>query len=133
MAKFIGKMPTELIKEFEMLESRTEEMLEEMTKAGADVVYGNMSGSIPSVLRGNLIKTRTYKTPSDDGINTKVMVSGYFFNENNKLTPAPLVANLFEYGRSNSPYPKRPFLRRSFTAGTIKSAMLAVQKRYIKD
>lgn len=133
MAEFIGKLPTELIKEFEMLESRTEEMLEEMTKAGADVVYGNMSGSIPSVLRGNLIKTRTYKTPSDDGINTKVMVSGYFFNKNNKLTPAPLVANLFEYGRSNSPYPKRPFLRSSFTAGTIKSAMLAVQKRYIKD
>lgn len=133
MAKFIGKMPTELIKEFEMLESRTEEMLEEMTKAGADVVYGNMSAAIPESLRGNLIKTRTYKTPSDDGINTKVMVSGYFFNENNKLTPAPLVANLFEYGRSNSPYPKRPFLRRSFTAGTIKSAMLAVQKKYIKD
>lgn len=133
MAKFIGKMPTELIKEFEMLESQTEEMLEEMTKAGADVVYGNMSGAIPSCLRGNLIKTRTYKTPSDDGINTKVMVSGYFFNKNGKLTPAPLVANLFEYGRSNSPYPKRPFLRRSFTAGTIKSAMLAVQKRYIKD
>lgn len=133
MAKFIGKIPTELIKEFEMLESRTEEMLEEMTKAGADVVYGNMSAAIPESLRGNLIKTRTYKTPSDDGINTKVMVSGYFFNENNKLTPAPLVANLFEYGRSNSPYPKRPFLRRSFTAGTIKSAMLAVQKKYIKD
>lgn len=133
MAKFIGKMPTELIKEFEMLESRTEEMLGEMTKAGADVVYSNMSGAIPDVLRGKLIKTRVYKTPSDDGINTKVMVSGYFFNENNKLTPAPLVANLFEYGRSNSPYPKRPFLRRSFTAGTIKSAMLAVQKRYIKD
>lgn len=133
MAKFIGKMPTELIKEFEMLESRTEEMLGEMTKAGADVVYSNMSGAIPDVLRGKLIKTRVYKTPSDDGINTKVMVSGYFFNENNKLTPAPLVANLFEYGRSNSPYPKRPFLRRSFTAGTIKSAMLAVQKKYIKD
>ena len=133
MAKFIGKMPTELIKEFEMLESQTEEMLGEMTKAGADVVYSNMAGAIPDVLRDKLIKTRVYKTPSDDGINTKVMVSGYFFNENNKLTPAPLVANLFEYGRSNSPYPKRPFLRRSFTPGTIKSAMLAVQKRYIKD
>lgn len=133
MARFVAKMPTELIKEFEMLESRTEEMLGEMTKAGADVVYSNMSGAIPDVLRGKLIKTRVYKTPSDDGINTKVMVSGYFFNENNKLTPAPLVANLFEYGRSNSPYPKRPFLRRSFTAGTIKSAMLAVQKKYIKD
>lgn len=133
MAKFIGKMPNELIKEFEMLESQTEEMLGEMTKAGADVVYSNMAGAIPDVLRGKLIKTRVYKTPSDDGINTKVMVSGYFFNENNKLTPAPLVANLFEYGRSNSPYPKRPFLRRSFTPGTIKSAMLAVQKKYIKD
>lgn len=133
MAKFIGKMPTELIKEFEMLESQTEEMLGEMTKAGADVVYSNMAGAIPDVLRDKLIKTRVYKTPSDDGINTKVMVSGYFFNENNKLTPAPLVANLFEYGRSNSPYPKRPFLRRSFTPGTIKSAMLAVQKKYIKD
>lgn len=133
MAKFVIKVPNELIKQFDMLDSNTEKMLEEMTDAGADVVFRTMSANIPQSLRGNLIKTRTYKTPSDGGINTKVMVSGYFFNKNNKFTPAPLVANLFEYGRSTSPYPKKPFMRRSFNKGAITAAMMKVQDKYIKD
>ena len=133
MAKFVIKVPNELIKEFDMLESNTEKMLEEMTEAGADVVYRNMKSRAPEALRDKIIKTRVYRTPSDDGINTKVMVSGYFFNKNNKFTPAPLVANLFEYGRSTSPYPKKPFMRRSFNKGAITAAMMKVQDKYIKD
>ena len=73
--------------------------------------------------------TKTYKTPSDDGINTKVGFFGYFKNENGRLTPAPLVANVFEYGRSNLPFPKQPFMRKSFKKKEIEDAMLKAQKQ----
>ena len=57
--------------------------------------------------------------------------SCYFINENGEKIPAPLVANVTEYGRSNSPYPKKPFLRRSFKKSEIEKAMQAVQDKYI--
>ena len=69
---------------------------------------------------------------SDDGVNTKVAFYGYFINKNGEKIPAPLVANVTEYGRSNSPYPKKPFLRRSFKKSDIERAMLEIQKQYIK-
>jgi hypothetical protein len=73
--------------------------------------------------------TKTYKTPSDDGINTKVGFYGYFENEDGKTVPAPLVANVFEYGRSTSTFPKQPFLRKSFKKSEIEQAMLKAQKQ----
>ena len=39
MAGFSAELPNELIKSFQELETNTEEMLGEMTKAGAEVVY----------------------------------------------------------------------------------------------
>ena len=133
MAKFQTELPTELIQQFERLQLNTEKMLEEMTKAGAQCAYARMVAAAPEGLRKHIITTRTYKTPSDDGINTKVMVSGYFTNRWGQKVPAPLVANVFEYGRSNLPFPKHPFLRKSFNKGEIESAMLAVQGRYIQE
>ena len=133
MAGFKTELPNELIRQFEKLSVDTEQMLEDMTKAGAQTVYGAMIASAPPALRGNIIITRSYKTPSDDGINTKVMISGYFINRNGKMTPAPMVANFYEYGRSNAPFPKKPFMRKSFKAGAIRSAMLGVQKKYIPE
>lgn len=133
MARFEGELPNELIQQFERLQLNTEKMLEEMTKAGAQTVYSNMKAAAPKVLSDHIVITRTYKTPSDDGINTKVMISGYFLNRWGQTVPAPLVANVFEYGRSNHPFPKRPFLRKAFNKGQIESAMLAVQGRYIKE
>ena len=38
MARFKAEMPTDLINAFKSLETNTDKMLEEMTKAGADVV-----------------------------------------------------------------------------------------------
>lgn len=137
MANFVGGMSEDLIKMFTDLELNTEQMLSEMVRAGAEVVYTNVNAKIPKdfkkALNGNNIKvTRAYKTPSDNGINSQVTISGYFINEDKKVTPAPLVANLFEYGRSTSPYPKKPFLRNSFKANEIEKAMLKVQDEYIK-
>lgn len=137
MARFEGGLPTELIKQFETLEINTEKMLGEMVQAGAEIARQNIEAKMPSALReslgsDNIIISRVYKTPSDDGINCQAMIVGYFTNRNGERIPAPLVANVFEYGRSNSPFPKQPFFRQSFNKGQIEKAMLRVQEKYIK-
>lgn len=136
MARFKAELPNDIIKEFEKVEKNTDKMLKEMTEAGAKVVLENIKASIPaSWYASNIMKclkvTKTYKTPSDDGVNTKVAFYGYFINRNKERIPAPLVANVTEYGRSNSPYPKKPFMRRSFKKAQIEKAMQAVQDKYI--
>ena len=138
MAKFTGSLPTELIKQFETLELNTEKMLGEMVETGAEVARQNIEAKMPRALRealgsDNIIVSRVYKTPSDDGINCQAMIVGYFTNRNGERIPAPLVANVFEYGRSNSPFPKQPFFRQSFNKSQITKAMLEVQKKYIKE
>ena len=136
MARFNAEIPNEIIKQVDELESKTEEMMKAMTQEAADVVLQNIRANAPagvkeSPMMGCLIKTKAYKTPSDEGINTKVGFSGYFTNENGKRTPAPLVANVFEYGRSNSPFPKQPFIRKSFKKAAIEAAMKKVEDKYI--
>lgn len=138
MARFNAELPNDIIKQIEELEGSTEKMLSEMTEAGAKIVFDNIKAGVPAAwLDSNIMSclqiTKTYKTPSDDGINTKVAFYGYFKNEEGKIVPAPLVANVTEYGRSNSPYPKKPFLRKAFRKVQIEKAMLSVQKKYIKE
>jgi len=137
MARFDAELPTELIRQMDELSNNAEDMLKEMTQAGADTVMNNVLSNLPSGFRGSdimtcLKKTRAYKTPSDDGINTKVAFYGYFRNKAGKKTPAPLVCNLFEYGRSSSDFPKHPFMRKSFRKGEIEAVMMQVQQKYIK-
>ena len=134
MAKFEMQLPTEIMKDIQKIYDNSEEIFGEMTKAGAEVVNRNIEANVPQSIRNskmmNCLKvTKTYKTPSDDGINTKVGFYGYFQNEDGKTVPAPLVANVFEYGRSNLPFPKHPFMRKSFKKSEIEQAMLKAQKR----
>ena len=136
MARFKTELPNDIIKQFATIEKNTDKMLEEMTEAGAKVVLSNIKSSIPSSwYSSNIMKclkvTKPYKTPSDDGVNTKVAFYGYFINRHNEKIPAPLVANVTEYGRHNSPYPKKPFLRKSFKKAQIEKAMQAIQDKYI--
>ena len=136
MASFEKQLPTELMEQFESLDKNTDTMLKEMTREGAKKVLANVKANVPQSFRKSGIMkclklTRSYKTPSDDGINTKVAFYGYFENEDGKRTPAPMVCNLFEYGRSNSPYPRHPFMRRSFVSSEIASAMEKVQEKYL--
>nr|DAX39472.1 MAG TPA: hypothetical protein [Caudoviricetes sp.] len=130
------ELPDDLIKTFSSIEKNTDKMLGEMTKAGAEVVVDIVKANLPEGLKdlpsSNITLTKTYKTPSDDGINTKVVISGYFTNKNGKRTPAPLVANMFEYGSSKREYPKQPFFRKSFRKAQIEKAMLDVQDKYLK-
>lgn len=136
MARFQMELPNDLIKEFEKLEKNTEQMMGEMTKAGAEVVMANIKKNIPSSFLDsdimNCLKlTRVYKTPSDDGINTKIGFYGYFKNHFGVKTPAPLVVNVFEHGSSK--VSKKPFFRKSFKKSQIEKAMLETQKQYIKE
>lgn len=136
MAKFKAELPNDIIKQFSKLEKDTDKMLKEMTEAGAKLVYDSIKTSVPSSwYSSDIMKclkiTKSYKTPSDDGVNTKVAFYGYFINRNGERIPAPLVANVTEYGRSNSPYPKKPFMRKSFNRAKITKAMEAVQDKYI--
>jgi hypothetical protein len=136
MAVFAAELPNDIIKQIEGIEKNTDKMLSEMTEAAAQLVYENIKVGVPASWFGSDIMkclqiTKTYKTPSDDGVNTKVAFYGYFTNEKGRKTPAPLVANVTEYGRSNLPYKKHPFLRKAFNKAQIEKAMQAVQDQYI--
>ena len=136
MAQFKTELPNDLIKQFESLDKNVQKMLEEMTQAGAETVLKNIKSAVPSSwYSSNIMKclqiTKPYKTPSDGGINSKIAFYGYFTDQDGRRKPAPLVANVTEYGRSNSPYPKKPFLRRSFKKNEIEKAMMEVQDKYI--
>ena len=79
MAKFSAELPNDLIKQFQDLaDGGAEKMMKEMVDAGADVVEKNLRANMrkvfkdPSRLEKCLVKTKTYKTKSDDGVNKKV-------------------------------------------------------------
>ena len=132
MARYEMQLPDEIMKDIQRLNDNYETIFGGMTKAGAEVALQNIQANVPasfkdSNIMGCLKMTRTYKTPSDDGINTKVGFYGYFINHNGVRTPAPLVANVFEYGSTK--FSKRPFLRRSFSKGRIEKAMLDAQRK----
>lgn len=136
MARFNAEMPTELIKLFDELGADAHEMLGEMTQAGAEVVLTNVKANVPASFRGSdimncLVITRVYRTPSDDGLNTKVAFYGYFVNKAGETVPAELVCNVMEYGRSKAPVQKHPFMRKSFKKRQIEAAMQKVQDKYI--
>ena len=133
MAKFNLELPTGIMNDLQHIYNDSDKIFGAMTKAGAEVVKKNIIASVPQSIRNSKMMqclkiTKTFKTPSDDGINTKVGFYGYFQNEDGKTVPAPLVANVFEYGRSNLPFPKHPFMRKSFKKTEIEQAMLQAQR-----
>lgn len=136
MAQFEMQLPDNIIKDFAAISKNYEKIFGGMTKAGAKEVKKKVESNLPLGLRQSknfkkcLKLSRVYRTPSDDGINTKVMISGYFINRDGRKTPAPLVANTFEYGRSNgNKFPKQPFFRKSFNQQAITKVMLEEQKK----
>lgn len=133
MAKVIVDIDDSVLKDISYIDKQFDHIFGGMTKAGAEVVYKNVISALPESLRSSGFSShvklsRVYKTPSDDGINTKVMITGYFINKDGRKTPAPLVANMFEYGSSKKKYPKQPFFRKSFKKSQIMKAMEEAQK-----
>lgn len=148
MAKFQLELPDQIIKDFRKIYENADEIFGEMTKAGAEEVEKQVRNNAPVLLKSYVKLTRVYKTPSDGGINTKVYLSGYipFSNPNRKYfsrrnrsggkmysttqgVPADFLANIYEYGRSSSPFPKKPFFRKSFNKVLIEAAMIKAQKK----
>lgn len=135
MAGFNLELPEDLINNLKTISNNTDEMFGRMTKAGAEVVYknvvNNMKSSFKSTdsLKKGLRISRTYKTKSDDGINTKVGFYGY----NEKGIPIPLIALAREYGTSRGEK-KKPFFRKAFNnKSEIETSMLKVQEEYIDE
>lgn len=147
MANLKVVLPDAVIKEFERVYNSTEEIFGAMTRAGASVVASNVKAGVPKEEMSAYVKlTKTYRTPTDGGINTKVYLSGYMPFKGNRTTfarrgrsggavyvstkgiPVDFLAKIYEYGRSNAPFPKKPFLRRAFNAQAIEKAMLDAQK-----
>ena len=142
MARFQMQLPTEIMKDFNKIYDNTEQIFGAMTKAGAEVAEKNIKATVPVDEMAQYLKlTRVYRTPSDDGINTKVYFSGYmpfkggrtsFSRGGYKTTkgiPVDFIAKIFEYGRSTSPFPKKPFMRKAFKKSQIEQAMLQAQKQ----
>lgn len=133
MAKIIVDIDDSVLKDISYIDKQFDHIFGGMTKAGAEVVYKNVISALPESLRSSGFSShvklsKVYKTPSDDGINTKVMITGYFINKDGRKTPAPLVANMFEYGSDKRNYPKQPFFRKSFKKSQIMKAMEEAQK-----
>jgi hypothetical protein len=151
MARFQMDLPNDLIKEFQKLEKTSPKMLEEMTQAGAEVVYKNVISNMKSSfkdshkLEKHLKITKAYTTPSDDGINTKVAFYGYYKPDKKTFSltsksgkqysyngiPVPLIVRAREFG-SSSGERKKPFFRKSFKKAQIEKEMLRVQDKYLK-
>lgn len=146
MAQFKMNLPKDIIEDFEKIYNNSDHIFGEMTKAGAKVVQKNIENFAPlPEMAQNVRLTRVYKTPSDDGINTKAYITGYLPFKNGRTSftrrargklyttekgvPLAFLANMYEYGRSNAPFPKKPFLRKSFKKNEIEKAMLEAQKK----
>lgn len=152
MAKFSLELPNDVIKEFEKLNKTSHKMLEEMTQAGAEVVYKNVKENMKSSFKDSrklehyLKITKSYTTPSDDGVNTKIAFYGYYKEDVKKFSltsksgktysyngiPVPLIVRAREFG-SSSGEAKKPFFRKSFKKAQIEKEMLKVQEKYIKE
>ena len=133
MAKLVIDIDDSVLKDISYIDKQFDHIFGGMTQEGAKVVYKNVISALPESLKSSGFSShvklsRVYRTPSDDGINTKVMITGYFKNKEGKKTPAPLVANMFEYGSDKRKYPKQPFFRKSFKKSQIMKAMEEAQK-----
>ena len=147
MAKFELNLPESVIKDFKRMYDNAEEIFAYMTQEGAKVAKAQCDATAPPMVRAYSRLSRTYKTPSDDGIATQVYYLGYipFSNPNRKYftrkgggskvhsttegVPVEFLCNLYEYGRSTSPFPKKPWFRKAFRGAEIARVMYEAQKK----
>ena len=156
MARFKMEEPNAIVQEMRRIYGKAEYFFAEMTRAGAEVAAQNIRSAapIPEIAQGVKI-SRTYKTPSDDGINTKVYISGYApFKDGRtefirraksggrkysttKGVPLDFLAQVYEYGTSprftdlggyRGFIGKKPYFRKGFKKSQIEAAMLKKQK-----
>lgn len=84
MAKFEMQLPDEIMKDFNKIYNDAPKIFEEMTQAGAEVVYKNVINNMkesfkqPEKLIPYLKITKPYRTYSGKVVNTKVAFYGYY-------------------------------------------------------
>ena len=132
MASFVFTMDNKTMRDIERIYKDSDKIFGSMTRAGAEVTRKNVRRNAPASFKKSRIMnhlkiTKTYRSPSDGGINTKVGFYGYFTNHRGRKAPAPLVAKEFEYGKTN--FLKRPFFRKSFDRKEIYKVMMEQQKK----
>ncbi len=135
MGKMDIKFPNNLVKVLGNASANGHQMFYDMVKSGQDVIYKNVMKNIPSSLKksnfsNNIKKTGIYYT-KDGSLNGGVVITGYFVNKKGVTTPAPLVANMFEYGSNIHHYPKHPFVRKSLNKKEILNAAIKEQDKYL--
>ena len=147
MAKFVYEPPKGVIDEMRKLGLNVGNILGAMTRAGAETVRRNIVTNAPLPEIGQAARLSvTYRTPTDGGINTKVYFKGYkpfkgnrkYFTRRNRVggkvyktdkgVPIAFLAQIYEYGRSDPTFPKKPFFRKSFKKGELERVMLQAQK-----
>ena len=152
MAKLKLELPTELIKQFETLEKKSDEIMGKATKAGAEVVYKNIKSNMSSVFSGStkskmeegLKITRTYKSPKKSTLGNFVGFYGYipfsdpkrkYFSRKNKIgkiyktdlgVPRDFLAQLYEYGSNAKGITGSRFIKKSQKRKEIEGAMQEV-------
>lgn len=154
MAKYTMELPTEIMQDIRKIEDNADGIFGAMTKAAAEACAANVRANAPIQSLAHAVKvSRTYKTPSDDGINNKVYFSGYDKSasftrrgratNNTKYTtykgvPYEFIAKVIEYGTSprytdagayRGYIGKKPFFRKGFKQSQIEQIMRDVQKR----
>ena len=118
----------EILKELDFEEKNIEKLCYEMVEAAAKNVYKKIVDNMPPALKkSKFMKCVTYSKPyktTAGSIGCLVMIiDGYFINHKGKRVPAPLVANLIEFGRHDGKYPKKKFFYNNFKENEIEKAM----------
>lgn len=119
-------LPAEELRFLHYATENSERIFSEVVKAGGQAAYENVKAKAPASFRKSEIMhclkmTRIYRTSYDNAINVKIGFYGYFTNHLGKRTPAPLVANVFEYGSSK--FPKQPFFWIAVNGGKVMRVM----------
>ena len=87
MALFEAEIPNDILKDFERINKDYEKIFGGMTKAGAETAMANVKNNAPHPdIASHTKLSKVYKTPTDDGINTKVYFSGYLPFQENRTT-----------------------------------------------
>lgn len=142
MARFQADIDNGILQSMERMERGSEAVMGEMVNAGADTVLRNIRANMRSSFKSTrsleqgLGKTRTYKTPSTDGIAVKVGFRGYSPTRKTKRfnsgVPIPLIAIAREKGTKRGEA-KKPFFRKSFNKSAITASMKQVEPKLFKD
>ena len=157
MAKFNLQLPSDIMDDLKKLSNNSDKIFGKMTEEAAKSVAQTVKATapLPEIAQG-VTTTKVYKTPSDDGINTKVIFRGDVplkggrmqFTRRGRVggkkyttkkgVPIEFLAQVWEYGTSprytdtgayRGYIGKKPYFRKAFKKDQIERIMREVQKR----